>query len=83
MVGEKVTIPADDTVLSGILTVPEVATEIVLLVHGSGSSRLSPRNQMVAEVVQHDGFATLLFDLLTESEAWEDSATGIHRFNIG
>jgi len=82
MVGEKVTIPADDAILNGILTVPEVAVGIVLFVHGSGSSRLSPRNQMVAEVLQHAGFATLLFDLLTEGEEREDSATGIHRFNI-
>ncbi len=42
---------------------------VVLFAHGSGSSRLSPRNTFVAEALQQAGFATLLFDLLTEREA--------------
>jgi putative phosphoribosyl transferase len=42
-----------------------------MFVHGSGSSRLSPRNREVAEVFQQHGMATLLFDLLTEAEAAE------------
>ena len=45
------------------------ARGIILFAHGSGSSRLSPRNTFVAEALQHAGLATLLFDLLTEDEA--------------
>jgi dienelactone hydrolase len=48
---------------------PGAANGIVLFAHGSGSSRLSPRNTMVAHALQQAGLATLLFDLLTESEA--------------
>jgi putative phosphoribosyl transferase len=55
--------------LEGILTVPEPAIGLVIFAHGSGSSRLSPRNTYVAEKLQERGIATLLFDLLTEEEA--------------
>jgi putative phosphoribosyl transferase len=55
--------------LEGILTVPEPAVGLVIFAHGSGSSRLSPRNTYVAERLQERGIATLLFDLLTEEEA--------------
>lgn len=55
--------------LRGDLEVPDRARGIVLFAHGSGSSRLSPRNRYVAEVLEGRGFATLLFDLLTEAEA--------------
>ncbi|HLB81178.1 MAG TPA: alpha/beta family hydrolase [Dongiaceae bacterium] len=48
---------------------PPEAQGIVLFAHGSGSSRLSPRNTRVADVLQRAGFATLLFDLLTVEEA--------------
>ena len=54
--------------LPGMLTVPKNAQGLVLFAHGSGSSRLSPRNQFVAQVLQASGLATLLFDLLEE---WE------------
>ncbi|MGE3805124.1 MAG: dienelactone hydrolase family protein [Gemmataceae bacterium] len=54
--------------LRGILNVPAEARAIVVFVHGSGSSRLSPRNQMVARALQQAGLATLLFDLLDERE---------------
>lgn len=60
------------------LMVPEQATGLVLFAHGSGSSRLSGRNRWVAEVLQQHGFATLLFDLLTEEEAQDRSKV----FNI-
>ncbi len=54
----------------GLLGLPEgPARGIVLFAHGSGSSRLSPRNTLVAEGLQRGGFATLLFDLLTAEEA--------------
>ena len=55
--------------LGGILARPEDAKGLVIFAHGSGSSRFSPRNTYVAENLQQRGFATLLFDLLTEHEA--------------
>ncbi len=54
--------------LAGYLTVPENAPEIVIFVHGSGSSRHSPRNRHVASVLNDSGLGTLLFDLLTPEE---------------
>ncbi len=52
----------------GNLTIPELPRGIVAFAHGSGSSRLSPRNREVAQAFNADGFATLLFDLLTPEE---------------
>jgi putative phosphoribosyl transferase len=59
---------ASGVVLSGDLTVPWDARGVVVFAHGSGSSRLSPRNQRVAHALNEAGFATLLFDLLTPRE---------------
>lgn len=74
---------ADDYVqLEGFLAIPADAHAIVVFVHGSGSSRHSPRNQHVAQVLQDAGFATLLFDLLTAHEQQLDAASGEYRFNI-
>jgi dienelactone hydrolase len=61
-------VSADSVVLDGDLTIPEGAKAIVLFAHGSGSSRLSPRNRYVAEVLNGAGLATLLMDLLTKEE---------------
>lgn len=55
--------------LEGMLVVPESAKGLVIFAHGSGSSRLSPRNTRVAQEFNAQGLATLLFDLLTEREA--------------
>lgn len=55
--------------LLGTLTVPSSSRGVILFAHGSGSSRMSPRNRKVASELSDDGFATLLFDLLTEAEA--------------
>lgn len=55
--------------LAGELVSPSEPIGIVLFAHGSGSSRLSPRNQLVSQTLQQVGIATLLFDLLEESEA--------------
>ena len=55
--------------LEGILRVPETLVGLVIFAHGAGSSRLSPRNNFVAESLGQRGIATLLFDLLTEKEA--------------
>ena len=55
--------------LDGILGVPDAAAGLVLFAHGSGSGRLSPRNNYVAAALREAGLATLLFDLLTDDEA--------------
>ena len=55
--------------LEGLLGLPMDPTGIVLFAHGSGSGRLSPRNDFVAHALRDDGLATLLFDLLTVEEA--------------
>ncbi|HTW35414.1 MAG TPA: alpha/beta fold hydrolase [Rhizomicrobium sp.] len=54
--------------LPGILRRPHVASAMIVFAHGSGSSRLSPRNTKVAEALSDAGFATLLFDLLEPAE---------------
>lgn len=61
-------IPLKSATLAGILTVVPEPAGIVVFAHGSGSSRHSPRNQYVAEVLNEAGLATLLFDLLTSHE---------------
>jgi putative phosphoribosyl transferase len=62
-------IPLVDGELAARLSVPPVARGLVVFAHGSGSSRLSPRNMRVALELQSAGLATLLFDLLTDHEA--------------
>lgn len=64
----RVHIPADSVTLEGELFLPSPGNGIVLFAHGSGSSRLSPRNLFVAETLQRNGIGTLLFDLLTREE---------------
>ncbi len=65
---EDVEVEATGVRLAGHLTIPEAATGIVVFVHGSGSSRHSPRNRIVATQLNAAGFGTLLFDLLTAAE---------------
>jgi putative phosphoribosyl transferase len=60
--------PAPGARVAGDLRLPEHPAGLVIFAHGSGSSRLSPRNRQVAEALNEAGFATLLFDLLTEEE---------------
>lgn len=55
--------------LAGELMLPDGQHSIVIFAHGSGSSRLSPRNRQVAQALVDAGFGVLLFDLLTEAEA--------------
>ncbi len=57
--------------LPGTLQIPGEATSLVVFAHGSGSSRLSPRNMLVAGELNKRGMATLLFDLLTADEEAE------------
>ena len=78
----SVKLELDDVVLSGDLLVPENSRGIVLFVHGSGSSRFSPRNKRVAKLLNHAGLATLLFDLLTPQEETIDKLSAEYRFNI-
>jgi putative phosphoribosyl transferase len=68
--------------LEGIVSIPEDARGIVVFVHGSGSSRHSPRNQYVAQTLQAGGLATLLFDLLTAYEEESDMQTRYLRFDV-
>jgi len=74
--------PSSFVRLEGNLTIPDNATGLVLFAHGSGSSRFSPRNRYVAEVLQQAGLATLLIDLLTPEEEKIDNRTGHLRFDI-
>ncbi len=80
---EAVRIPAGEVTLSGDLTVPVDARGLVLFAHGSGSSRLSPRNRQVAAVLRRGRLATLLMDLLTREEESVDARTAHLRFDIG
>src|SRR5437763_4006871 len=68
--------------LEGNLNIPESPRGVVLFAHGSGSSRHSPRNQFVAQVLHEAGFATLLIDLLTMQEEEQDRYSGSFRFDI-
>lgn len=68
--------------LAGTLTIPSGARGIVIFAHGSGSSRLSPRNRYVAGVLHSRRIATLLFDLLTSEEESSDRLTAEFRFDI-
>jgi dienelactone hydrolase len=79
---KEIEITADKVVLKGNLSIPKNAKAIILFAHGSGSSRFSPRNQYVAQVLYKAGLATLLMDLLTKEEELIDEQTGELRFNI-
>jgi pimeloyl-ACP methyl ester carboxylesterase len=78
----EVRIPVDSIYLEGKLSIPEGARGIVVFVHGSGSSRHSPRNKYVANELQKGGLGTLLFDLLTVEEERVDMITRHLRFDI-
>jgi dienelactone hydrolase len=64
----EISVPAGAVCLPGTLTLPANARGIVLFAHGSGSSRHSPRNRYVSQVLVDAGIATLVFDLLTPAE---------------
>lgn len=65
---EEIRVSAGPVTVAGHLTIPEQPVGVVVFAHGSGSSRHSPRNRYVAEVLNAAGLATLLFDLLTPDE---------------
>jgi dienelactone hydrolase len=81
-VDQVVQIPAHNATLDGNLVVPPRAAGVVLFAHGSGSSRHSSRNQLVARRLQEGGLATLLIDLLTADEEAVDRITRQVRFDI-
>jgi len=76
---ELVAVPSGKVRLEGMLELPEKSQGIVLFAHGSGSSRLSPRNNFVARELRASGLGTLLIDLLTS----EEDQTYETRFDIG
>jgi putative phosphoribosyl transferase len=79
----EVEIRAGKVTLKGDLTIPDNPTSVVLFAHGSGSSRHSPRNKLVASKIREAGLGTLLFDLLTPTEEYVDALTRQLRFDIG
>ncbi|MEA2534598.1 MAG: putative phosphoribosyl transferase [Actinomycetota bacterium] len=80
---QNLEIPAAGVVLDADIGVPDPARGVVLFVHGSGSSRHSPRNRYVASELQKAGLATVLVDLLTPGEERIDTRTAELRFDIG
>ncbi len=78
-----ISVTTGSVTLKGNLGVPEGAKGVVLFAHGSGSSRHSPRNRYVAQVLRQRQLATLLIDLLTQSEEALDRRTRHLRFDIG
>ena len=80
--GHEVYIPAGSVTLQGEVNLPTNASGVVLFAHGSGSSRHSPRNQYVAQIIREAGVGTLLFDLLTHEEEDVDLTTRHLRFDI-
>lgn len=82
MTRRSVIVHADGVDLEGDLTLPCGARALVMFVHGSGSSRTSPRNRSVADGLHEAGLATLLFDLLTAEEEQIDLRTRHLRFDI-
>jgi putative phosphoribosyl transferase len=81
-VKREVWIGLEGVTLEGTLVLPKSADGLCLFAHGSGSSRHSPRNRYVAQILQSHGIATLLFDLLTRREESIDQHTGELRFDI-
>jgi putative phosphoribosyl transferase len=75
-------IPVGRAEIQGDLHIPDESTSIVVFAHGSGSSRHSPRNKYVADVLNDAGIATLLIDLLTPDEELIDFQTARLRFDI-
>lgn len=74
---KEVSIPVGKVSVQGELIIPLKAKAIIIFSHGSGSSRFSKRNQMVAKYLNEKNFGTLLFDLLTEEDQHYQN-----RFNI-
>ena len=80
---QLVRIPVNGVHLEGDLRLPDDAQGVVLFAHGSGSSRVSPRNRHVARGLNEGRLATLLVDLLTRDEEALEARSGSLRFDIG
>jgi putative phosphoribosyl transferase len=78
----EVSIDLEGATVEGTLILPKGSDGLVLFAHGSGSSRFSPRNRYVAQVLHSHRVATLLFDLLTRKEESIDQYTAELRFDI-
>jgi hypothetical protein len=79
----QIEVPAGEVALAADLSLPENAQGLVLFAHGSGSSRHSPRNRHVADVLYRGSIGSILIDLLTPDEEAFDLHTGALRFDIG
>jgi len=82
MIEAEIKIPVGSVIVKGNLIVPHNARGVIVFVHGSGSSRFSPRNQYVSKQFVNARFGILLFDLLTSQEEQVDMMTAEYRFNI-
>lgn len=82
MIKQNVQIPLKEKFLEGNLCIPDPPVGLIVFAHGSGSSRLSPRNQFVADSLNEKNLATLLIDLLTDDEEKVDALTHEFRFDI-
>lgn len=78
----NVSIPIGDSCIQGDLNHVENSKSIIIFAHGSGSSRLSSRNQFVAKMLNQENFSTFLFDLLTQEEERIDEYTREFRFDL-
>jgi dienelactone hydrolase len=78
----EITLQLEGNELGATLAMPKDPAGVVIFAHGSGSSRLSPRNRFVAQSLGGNGFATLLLDLLTTAEEEVDRETAALRFDI-
>jgi pimeloyl-ACP methyl ester carboxylesterase len=78
----EVEIPTGTKTIRGNLQLPQNAHGIVLFAHGSGSSRFSPRNTYIADLLNKQSIATFLIDLLTPEEESVDDFTGQYRFDV-
>ena len=79
---QSLAIPAGDVLLDADVGIPQEARGVILFVHGSGSSRHSPRNRYVAGELHNAGLATVLADLLTPEEEKVDQRSAEFRFDI-
>jgi dienelactone hydrolase len=75
-------IPVEREEIQGELLIPEKSASLVVFALGSGSSRHSPRNQHVADVLNEAGISTLLIDLLSEAEQLLDAQTSQFRWDV-
>lgn len=80
-INKYIRIPAGDVALLADLQIPELATSVVIFAYDFGGSRNHPRVRHVARIMREYGLGTLLCDLLTDEEEFEDEATGVYRKN--